>query len=49
MGTMYAILSVAGWAFFIGLLGYVTVMSRSRPDRRRGFYVLVMEDEPKED
>ena len=28
MGTLYAMLSVAGWAFLIGLLGYVMVRSR---------------------
>lgn len=28
MGPIYGMLSVAGWAFFVGLLGYVMVASR---------------------
>jgi len=49
MAPLYAMLSIAGWAFFIGLLGYLMFMKGrpSRGERSRGFDVLVKDDESK--
>ena len=50
MGPLYGMLSVAGWAFFAGLLGYVITMSRRERRRQQGagFEGVVKDDRPKE-
>ena len=30
MAPLYRMLSIVGWAFFVGLLGYLIVMNRRR-------------------